>query len=359
VISADGAKVVFVSASDALSGTGTLFLAAADGSTLTELTPGSPTMFHPDVDADGDHIVAGGAGVVAVAPDGSGTTLLADGIEPATDDTGSRVAYARDANVYLKFLASGVEQWIGPGRDVDLSANGRWVAYVSSANPFGTNADGNAEIFVYDAMTRTSAQLTDTTGRDNDSPSISGDGTWVYYGVSIPSGQVDLERVHARLLTVERVGGLVSCQFDGQAQRRIATNHDGSLAVFHGRSGCAGGNADGNREVYLIDRDTPITLRVTQAQPSVLEWDAGSGPLAYDVVRGDLAALAFADSEVDLGAVVCLHPAWPGVSTREAADDAVPGSGLGFFYLLRSLPGGDLGAASGGQARVAAAGDCP
>ena len=123
-------------------------------------------------------------------------------------------------------------------------------------------------------------------------------------------------------------------------------------------AGSSGHNGDGTAEVYLIDRSTPPALRLGPAQPTLLEWDAGSGPFLYDVIRGDLAALAAAGPAVDLGTVTCIENDSVDNATLALEDPEVPAPGQGFFYLYRGAPGGDYGSSSSGAPRRPAAGDC-
>lgn len=62
--------------------------------------------------------------------------------------------------------------------DVSLSADGTRIAFTSMADLVGTNADGNQEIFVYDVLANLFTQVTVTAGQSVFSmePSLSGDG---------------------------------------------------------------------------------------------------------------------------------------------------------------------------------------
>ena len=90
------------------------------------------------------------------------------------------------------------------------------MTWDSNSDPFGTNADGNYEIFLYNRTTDTIEQLTETTAGDCQAPRLSGDGQWIYF-LSLAaifdaesSGIVDIYRMSVAERVIERVGGMVS-----------------------------------------------------------------------------------------------------------------------------------------------------
>jgi len=88
-----------------------------------------------------------------------------------------------------------------------------------------------------------------------------------------------------------------------------------------------------------------------------VRWNPKGG-LNYDLIRGNVAALAAGAGTVDLGTVSCLESA---NSTGIIVDTSgAPTSGAAWFYLLRdgSTPG-NYGRDSAGRERIPAAGDCP
>ena len=84
-------------------------------------------------------------------------------------------------------------------------------------------------------------------------------------------------------------------------------------------------------------------------------------PTGYDVIRGDLAAVGFAEDAVTLGDVICLRDDATAPDTNDYEDFEIPEPGQGFFYLSRSPTAatpGSYGTGSGGLERIAASGDC-
>ena len=63
----------------------------------------------------------------------------------------------------------------------DISADGTKVVFQSLHDHTGDNGDGNIEIFLYDTITSTMTQITDTMGGSNNSPSTNVDGTRIEF----------------------------------------------------------------------------------------------------------------------------------------------------------------------------------
>src|SRR6185436_8022019 len=105
------------------------------------------------------------------------------------------------------------------------------------------------------------------------------------------------------------------------------------------------------------DRGTAPRIRVSPGtSPTLVSWDAASGPIRYDVIRGDVANLGFpGNGTVDLGPVSCIENDAPVNHTRGFEDAMMPSSGHAFFYLFRGSqvlgdPPGPYGRASSGEA---------
>jgi hypothetical protein len=135
------------------------------------------------------------------------------------------------------------------------------------------------------------------------------------------------------------------------------------MAVYSGAL-CTPADPDGNLEIVLIDRTTPPMIRVSPGiDPTVVSWDTESGPVMYDVIRGDLADLSVDGGAVDLGSVLCIENDSYDPDTVGDEDPVIPASGQGFFYLYRGTPGplagpGSYGTGSSGLERVPSDGDC-
>ena len=133
----------------------------------------------------------------------------------------------------------------------------------------------------------------------------------------------------------------------------------GEIAVLAGTGDFTGGNPDLLPEIYAFDQAEPALLFVVSK--TRVEWQAESGSIRYDVVRGDLSLVVDGGAtEVDLGPVTCLADDTP----RNYAFDGVdPDPGQGFYYLFRGSQGlnagpGSYGTSTDGRERLPSSGDC-
>ena len=371
-----------------------------DGTGLRQLTPtlgsdlrpasspqvagnGSVVVFQTTRDLLGEGGITGQP-IYRVNPDGSGlariTSKTSTAANPRVDATGAWVVFNVGSQYHRQGVDGTQDQVIGStpspyGRFADITAGGGMVAYESTGNPLGTNADGNREIFLWTAATGVTRQLTATTGGNNRSPAISRDGAFVYYWSDVPrygwetTDFPQAYRVNVATGISERVGGLEGCAdnapYYDTPVRRMSLSTTGSRAVFGTTGVCTPGNADASGEVFLVDRVTPPQIVVSPGSaPTVVSWDTESGPAFYDAIRGDRASLAMrGDGSVDLGTVVCLADDSTVPSTASSPDPAIPLPGQVFFYLYRGTPGasagpGSYGKSSSGGERTPSFGGC-
>src|SRR5690242_5789860 len=143
----------------------------------------------------------------------------------------------------------------GDNYEPHISADGRYVAFRSSANLTGGNADGNFEIFLFDAGKNRFTQITKTASAVSYDPSISVDSTTV----------------------------------TGAPEVRIAFSSNANLT---------GRNADGNFEVFLYDSKKSGFTQVTNTAAGV----TGTGTQVMSIearISADGHTLAFT-SNADL-----------------------------------------------------------
>jgi Tol biopolymer transport system component len=158
-----------------------------------------------------------------------------------------------------------------------------------------------------------------------------------------------------------RSSGLSTCE-----PLDVSISANGEVLAIRASGDCDGSNDDRRWGLFRVDAGaTSSPLPSGGSGPTVVEWEAEAGGLRYDVVRGDLAALAFDGiGGVDLGPVICVEDESIDTNTIGDEDVLLPVPGQGFFYLHRATQGVDdgpgvYGAASDGSQRLAAAGDCP
>lgn len=156
---------------------------------------------------------------------------------------GTRIAFVSIGGAILLFdTTTGTFTQItntigGSSNFVSINADGTRIALASNQNLTGGNPDGNQEIFLFDTTTGRFTQITNTTGGGTGSPSINADGT------------------------------------------RIA---------FRSLANLAGGNPDGNIEIFLFDTTTGTFTQITNTTTSSGSiqsgpWISGDGTrIVYD-----------------------------------------------------------------------------
>ncbi|HYG09600.1 MAG TPA: Ig-like domain-containing protein, partial [Pyrinomonadaceae bacterium] len=227
---------------------------------------------------------------------------------PAMSRDGSRLAFASrenltgenaDANPEIFLYADERLQQIthtsprDPAQPTDdgnfqpsISDDGQLIAFASNRDLTGANPDTNLEIFLFDATTRITTQLTDTTGATRSSDAkISGDGARVAFIRDVqPTG--DESSPPRDLMLFERA--------DGSA--RVIAPAVEELSLTYGRAI----STDGRRVVYSAQtaaRTTQVFLydgRNEQIrQLTALGSRAADVPL-HPTISGDGARVAFA-----------------------------------------------------------------
>lgn len=170
-----------------------------------------------------------------LAPVYAGNTL-----STAMSRDGRLVAMELYGSLVLRDLSLGTTESIvtagGYNMGPDLSDNGRWLAFTSTYDPLGTNADRNAEVFYIDLATHAVRQITNSTG-------------------------------------------------DAFTNRHVSLSADGSRMAFSSSANLLGDNADGNEEVFLFDALTGLLRQVTDTTGDTFNFEAtlsGDGlTLAY------------------------------------------------------------------------------
>ncbi len=357
-IAVDARKIVFDSTDD-LAGanadaTREVFLVAEDGSGLVQLTSAAAGESRAArIDAAATWVVfESSADLDGTNPDGSfeiyrvrsdGTALASLTADPLLD-----------------------------ARHPDIDAAGRYVTWDSPADPFGTNADGGREIFLWDETTGQTRQLTAFDSGEAVLPRISGDGSviWFFSNAPVfdddPDRPVELFRIDVASGEIRRAsalrggieGPLGALGLGGGSGASVA--RDGRRAALAAGGDPVRENPDALPEIFLADLRTRPRIDVSKASPTLVSWTVESGPVRYDVIRGDVAALA---TGVDLGAVVCLEDDSPDADTAGFEDPLEPAPAQAFFYLYRGTEGqaagpGSWGAGSDGSGRTPSSGSC-
>ena len=153
-----------------------------------------------------------------------------------------------------------------------INSDGARIAFESNGNPTGDNADGNKEIFLYNATTNSFTQVTHTTGTDNNfDPSINSDGTRIAFSSthdligSNADGNVEIFVYNATTNTFTQVTNTTATP----GNYHPSINSDGTRIAFESDLDVTGGNADGNNEIFLYDAITNSIIQVPTPRGAV------------------------------------------------------------------------------------------
>jgi Tol biopolymer transport system component len=150
-----------------------------------------------------------------------------------------------------------------------VTADGQQIAFESTCDLTGGNADGNSEVFTYRTGVMPSfLQVTSATNcAGSFAPSISGDGVRIGFAsdCDLTGGNPDKNQevfrfdgaapVHLTQITSTGVISPTFCTNDPPV-----LNQDGSAMAFESTCNLTGGNADGTSEIFRFDGTQPITL---------------------------------------------------------------------------------------------------
>ena len=250
-INADGTRIAFRSESNINGGnpdgTREIFIFDTTTGIFTQITD-SPTenSDDPSINADGTRVAfVTNANINGGNPENNDeiflfdttsgiftqitNTLAGDNEEPSVNADGTRVAFRSDANInglnpgairqiFLFSQGGGIvaitSEPAGESESPSINADGTRIAFESTANINGGNADGNDEVFLFDTTTGIFTQITDEPfPRNSSDPSINADGT------------------------------------------RIA---------FESTANINGGNPENNEEVYIFETTTAVITQITQ-----------------------------------------------------------------------------------------------
>ena len=253
-ISADGTRIAFSSNANLTGGnadfSNEIFLYDAATSNLTQVTNG-PSVFaeslDPSINADGTRVaVDSSANLTGGNADGSVEIFL----------------YVAATAAFTQITNSTA----GQSRSPAISADGARIAFSSTVNLTGGNADGNSEIVLFDTATANFTQLTSSTSGHNEHPSISADGGRVAFSSTsdLTGSNADGSQEIFLLDTATANLTQVTNSTAGQS-RSPAISADGTRIVFDSDADLTGGNADGNREVFLFDSATANLAQITNA----------------------------------------------------------------------------------------------
>jgi len=175
-----------------------------------------------------------------------------------------------------------------------ISANGQWIAFASSGDSLGSNADGNRELFLYDRIADSLTQLTSTTACNNRTPTVNDDGSRIAFvsDCDLGLGSVADDEI------VLWDGTFRGVDTSGCVNRspRISRNAAGRYITFV--TSCSGGygavtNPDANQEIVQWDSTTDLYLAITDttgSRTSDVPGSSADGRFVSFVSNADLEA---------------------------------------------------------------------
>ncbi len=175
-----------------------------------------------------------------------------------------------------------------------ISADGRYVAFMSCAtNLVSGDTNGKDDIFVRDRLTgateRISLSSAGAQGIDHSyGPSISADGRYVAfysYATNLVDGDTNGARdvfVHDRITGVTEIASVSSSGECGNGVSELPSiSGDGRYVAFYSRAtNLVAGDTNGCADIFVHDRLTTVTERVSVSSSGVQGNDRSEGPPA-------------------------------------------------------------------------------
>ncbi|OWY60578.1 hypothetical protein B7486_68425, partial [cyanobacterium TDX16] len=194
-------------------------------------------------------------------PEGT-TSQLTDTIEgsaygPSLSGDGTRIAYGFEpdfdaddvsAGVFLHNTTTGTTTTLVDGEDfvadLAITADGSQIAFASTGDLTGDNADGNEEIFLLDTADSTTTQLTDSSVAGSRGLSFAQDGNRIAFSSEADhtGDNVDLS---TEVFTVDITDGTISQVTEGTIPPSRASSVTGDPSV----------SSDGTRVAFTSDAD--------------------------------------------------------------------------------------------------------
>lgn len=250
-------------------GTGTFQSVLYDHPTGTTTTVTPPALFGEtnELSRDGKTlaVATGNTGLRLYDVPGAtlGPVIAGNTFNTAMSRDGRQLALELFGRLEYRDLAGGGTLDItGPGAGFnlrpDLSDDGRTLAFTSTYNPLGSNADRNAEVFVYDIATQTVRQLTHSTGDafTNGQVSLSADGTrlaFVSMADLLGSNGDGNQEVFLYDLVEDRLTQLTVTDVPGDYQLEPALSGDGLSLAFTSSANLTGDNPNHIPQILLMD----------------------------------------------------------------------------------------------------------
>lgn len=237
-----------------------------------------------------------------------------------------------------------------------VSTDGTRTALESDRDLTGDNADGNAEIFLFDGDPPGLSQITKTTApASNDAPSLSADGSRLVFRSSADlsgdnaDGNAEIFLFQAGSAGFAQLTDTAALSANGAP----ALSADGLRVVFPSTADLTGDNADGNSELFLLEIATGALTQITDTTDTTQPANNGSASINADGTRlvftsnADLSG-SNPDGSSEIFQASCTPPerADLAVSIAESLDPVPVGTNLSYSIAVRNNgPDGATGVA--------------
>ncbi|WP_268221514.1 S8 family serine peptidase [Streptomyces sp. EMB24] len=213
----------------------------------------------------------------------------------AGDTNGTTDVFLRDRELGTTVRVSAAPDGAagnGPSREQTISADGRWIAFQSTAdNLVSGDTDGAADVFLYDRQTGTT-RLVDGPDGPHTAPKISGDGSvvvfdsdWRLYVHDLRTGKNERVDVAGDGTPADEWAYAPSLSADGT-----------KVAFYSYAADLAPGDTNGMADVFVRDREAGTTVRVSDGP----EGAGGDGASALPALSGDGRYVAFESTSANL-----------------------------------------------------------
>lgn len=162
----------------------------------------------------------------------------------------------------------GANTTISPGRALD--ADGNKVAFLSDADPLGTNADRNNEVWLLDVPSGALTQVTVSSGASvNSTPAISDSGTLLTFTSTRNFGLRNWDGNREVWVFNSQTGSLTNLtnSTGGGSSAHIFADisGNGQVVTYLSTLNPLGTNADGNTELFTHQRTTGVRNQITHS----------------------------------------------------------------------------------------------
>jgi Tol biopolymer transport system component len=255
----------------------------------------------------------------SISANGRLVAFISDGALVPGDNNGQDDIYVKNiktGKVALASVRSDGSQIAYSAGTPSLSANGRYVAYVSDGPFVGTDSNGYTDVFRHDLKTGKTILVSlrstgDQTNKDSTDPSISGDGNRIAFATSDDSMTADTDNQNDTDVFVRDVKAATtvraSLKSDGtepysgvQTNEEPAISANGRFVVFNAdaEGTFVTDDNDNDYDVYVHDLKTGKTGRVSlPSSAAAMSSDGGSDQSTAPVISCNGRYVAFGSPE--------------------------------------------------------------